>query len=367
MKSLSILSLVVLAACGSKPPSDEAVDSGTTETGTTETGTTETGTTETGTTETGDTEVEINPKDGNYMGRVSGVNTNECDIDADEILQDFKQNVELWFIRNGTDVLLVPVVNGSPEERLTCTATSSDPDGGTPSLLCLIESSKDQIHPDLDAMLVSSFSLSGTWQSDAMIAGDLNYDFTCEGSDCAKAIEVLKSEGAPFIPPCTTSFGFEADWTEEEVPEETKVTPRDGDYIAILESFEKDECDVKETDLRGYTNGKNGFQMTLSNTNLKSTPFLSNSSATDASMCQMNGTTYSCEVDTQKVVMKQYDATFVYITDHVGGWDTDTEISGTMRYQVSCTGKDCATANKVEGFVSTLPCTTHVAYSGTRE
>ena len=348
MKAVSILSLVFLAACGSKPPGDEAVDSGTTETGTTE---------------TGDTEVDINPKDGNYKGQLVGVSANECDIETDEMLEDFEQNIEMWFTLKGTDLVFTPVENGSPEEKLTCTAT--DADGGTPSLYCLIDSNEDKIGA-LDAVLVMSMNLSGTWLSDTAIVGDLNFEFTCEGSECAKAIEVLKSEGAPFIPPCTTSFGFEAEWTEEEVPEETKVTPEDGDYVAILQSFEKDECGVKDTDLRGYTNGKNGFHMTLKNSNLTSTPFLSNSSAAESEICQMNGITYICEVDSQKVVMKQYDATFLYTTDHVGGWDTDTEISGAMRYQVSCTGKDCATANKAEGFVSTLPCTTHVAYSGTR-
>lgn len=354
MKSLPVFSILLLTACGSKPPTDAAVDSDTTETGTTETGTTE----------TGDPEADINPKDGNYMGQLTGVSANECDMEAEEILKDFQQNIEMWFVRNGTDLVFVPVNNGSPEESLACTL--SDLDGGTPTLSCLIDSDEDQIGT-LDAMLVHSVNLSGTWQSDTTIVGDLNIDVTCEGSECAKAIEVLKSEGAPFIPPCTTSFGFEADWTALDVPEEPKVTPEDGRYTAILQSFAKDECDVKDTNLRGYTNGEYGFDMTLSNSSLQSTQFLSNVSSKDPKKCQMNGTTYTCEASSEEIEMRQYDATFLYTTDHIGGWDTDTEISGAMRYQVSCTGKDCATANKAEQFVAILPCTTEVVYAGKRE
>jgi hypothetical protein len=145
-----------------------------------------------------------------------------------------------------------------------------------------------------------------------------------------------------------------------------KITPEKGNYEAVLQKFENDDCEVRETELKGYADGNSGFQMVLNSEGLRSTMFYPEQTTNDSKQCTMTGTAFNCEIESTTYAMKEYDATFLFVRDHSGQWHSNKEIAGAMQYRISCAGKECATANKEKNIAPILPCKTSISYSGSR-
>jgi hypothetical protein len=189
MKTISLLSIVLLTACGPKPGTDEVTDSGETSTDSGETST-----------ETGDTEVEIAPEDGNYLAQLVAFTTDECEMEAEEWATILEDDIAMAFARNGSDLTMDLLTEGEVDESRSCMMMDDH-------FMCeILRETNDVGGPDLDASMTVSMGVAVGWQTNTDIAGSLNLNIACEGVDCIQAME---EEGMPSNSECLTSVSFE--------------------------------------------------------------------------------------------------------------------------------------------------------------
>ena len=69
----------------------------------------------------------------------------------------------------------------------------------------LIENS--DVHPTLDASIMFKLDTVGAWTDSTNLAGEITYDISCTGADCATAIQ---QSGLPMAIPCASTFDYTA-------------------------------------------------------------------------------------------------------------------------------------------------------------
>lgn len=187
MKTISLLSIVLLAACGPKPDTDEVTDSGETST------------------ETGDTVVEIAPEDGDYLAQLVAFTTDECEMEAGEWGTLLEDDIAMAFARNGSDLTMDLLAEGEVDESFSCTLMDDH-------FMCsIMEDTMPIGDASHDAALTISMGVAVAWDTNTDISGSLNLSVSCDGADCEDA---LVEEEMSWTLPCQTAVSFEGSKTE---------------------------------------------------------------------------------------------------------------------------------------------------------
>ena len=140
-------------------------------------------------------EIPVTPEEGKYTADFGTVSLDECGL-TDQGYQEALDGYALHFDLSSR--LMVDLDNeGTIVATETCTRTG-------PSFTCPLQESI-QASKDYDATIALTLDLEGEWVAPTKIAGDMDYSFTCTGSECSAYVKSLQLD---FPVPCTTAAPF---------------------------------------------------------------------------------------------------------------------------------------------------------------
>jgi len=155
--------------------------------------------------------------------------------------------------------------------------------------------------------------------------------------------------------------------TEDTEDTEADIVPEEGVYMAGLVEFTQDECMAEQGEWRDLLESDFGFRFTLAGSDLYMEPVENGEIDDEAWTCSMNAGQFICPVMSDEDELEEgLDAELIIKIDVVGGWDSNTHITGSLNLEYSCRGADCEEALVAAEAPMDIPCATKISMDGNK-
>jgi hypothetical protein len=148
---------------------------------------------------------------------------------------------------------------------------------------------------------------------------------------------------------------------------EVELSPENGDYLAQLVAFTLDECEMEAGEWSGLLEEEIAMAFTREGSNLRLTlledgkadgPPVACTSMEDHFMCAMMNEDMELGGESREAVMSRS-------IDVMVAWETNTDIAGSVEFNMDCTGADCKEV-LAEYEMANTPCQTSLSIAGSK-
>jgi hypothetical protein len=148
---------------------------------------------------------------------------------------------------------------------------------------------------------------------------------------------------------------------------EVELAPEDGDYLAHLVAFTLDECELEAGDWATVLEDPIGMAFVREGANLSLTIINDGEPESDVIDCTAMGDHFMCKLAAESTDMggETREAVVSQSMGAMIGWETNTDIAGSVDFNLDCVGADCEEVIGETNFPK-APCQTSLSIAGSK-
>jgi hypothetical protein len=148
---------------------------------------------------------------------------------------------------------------------------------------------------------------------------------------------------------------------------EVEIAPEDGDYMALLVAFTLDECEMEAGEWSGLLEEEIAMAFMREGSNLTLTLLENGEADDDPTVCTSMGDHFMCAMVDESMELggESREAVLSQSLGVMIGWETNTDIAGSVDFNMDCTGADCEEV-LAEYEMANTPCQTSLSIAGSK-